>query len=42
MIPQSKSSVLATYATDGVVVTCNRYASAPDAVSPDTSEYSNM
>ena len=42
MMPQSKPSSRATNATDGVVVTWRRYASAPDAVSPPTSEYSNI
>ena len=42
MIAQSKLSILATYATEGVVVTWRRCAFAPDAVIPPTSEYSNI
>ncbi len=42
MIPHSKPSVRTTYDTLGVVVTCRRYTSAPDAVRPDTREYSNI
>ena len=42
MIPQSKSSVRITWETLGVVVTWSRNTSAPEAVSPATSEYSNI
>ena len=42
MMPQSKSSTRVIYATDGVVVTCMIYASAPDAISPVQSAYSNI
>ena len=42
MIPQSNSSVRTTYDTLGVVVTCRRYASAPDDVIPAASAYSNI
>ena len=42
MMPQSKSSVLTTYDTLGVVVTWRRQASAPEAVSPAARAYSNI
>ncbi len=41
-MPQSKSSILVMYATDGVVVTCMMYASAPLAIRPVQSAYSNI
>ena len=41
-MPQSKSSTLVMYATEGVVVTCMIYASAPLAIRPVQREFSNI